>query len=362
MDGRRRLAHLVLSEGWTVSSAASFCGVSRQTASVWVSRARSEGLAQMSERSRRPKSSPSRTDGAVEEAVLRLASLYPAWGPAKLYALLWEPGQAPVCERTVARILARSGRRIQSPVKVPADPVRFERAQPNELWQVDFKGLGSRKARRESLTVLDDHSRYLLASREVASQTLHSAWSVLWDVFGEFGLPDALLTDNGSAFRNNGTWRWSSFDLRLMLLEIKPAHGRPYHPQTQGKVERLHETLELELEALPEAGLSAQPTLDAFRNRYNWKRPHQALGQRTPGAAYRPSSRPRPERMPEPFFPQDAAIRKCREDGEISFKGQIYRIGKAFARLPVGVLEDAYGKPHLCWAGKAVAPLQDFKV
>lgn len=234
MDSRRRLVSRVLESGFSVSAASKEAGVSRQTAHVWLARANeSGGILGMSELSRRPKNSPCSSSPEIVSQVLEIARQYPFWGAEKLYALLWPEGNAPICQRTVSRILSRSGRRVQPMPEPASEFTRFEREESNELWQLDFKKVGPRKNGKETVSTLDDAKRYCLALEVVPDQTLSSLWSVLWDVFGEYGLPKATLSDNGPAFRNNATWRWSSFDLRLMLLGIKPLHGRPYHPQTQ---------------------------------------------------------------------------------------------------------------------------------
>jgi len=359
MDARRRLASLVLESGWSVSAAAHESGVSRQTAYEWVGRARSEGVAQMVERSRRPKRLAQSAPKSVVDQVLTIAQQYPSWGPHILYALLWPDGEAPVCERTVARILARAGRRVSNSQAKPEATIRFERSEANELWQADFKRVGPRRHRQDSMSILDDAFRYCLSLTQVPDQSLESAWSVVWEALGEFGCPLQFLTDNGSAFRNNATWRWSLFDLRLMLLGIQSCHGRPYHPQTQGKVERFHGTIEREIQF--GQGDKLQPQLDAFRDRYNWLRPHQALGMRTPGSVYKPSDRKRPDKMPEPFFPEGATLRKTHE-GVLNYKSGRYKLGRAFTNLPVGLLEDEHGTLNLVWGNFFLAPLSDFKV
>ncbi len=360
MDSRKRLVSRVLEGGLSVSAAARESKVSRQTAHLWLVRARSDGLAQLSERSKRPKRSPRLSSEAVVEQVLAIAAEHPYWGPAKLHALLWPEGGAAVCERTVARILARAGRRIMPDHQAPSEPVRFERSCPNELWQADFKRVGHRKTRKDTLSLIDDAARFCLALNVVPDQTLSAAWGVLWSAFGEFGMPEAILSDNGPAFRSNATWRWSLFDLRLMLLGIRPVHGRPYHPQTQGKVERLHGTIEKELSFAPTSDVPA--ALKTFRDRYNWVRPHQSLGQRTPGSVYIPSCRARPERMPEPFFPDEAIIRICREAGKFNFKGHSYKLGIAFAGLPVGLLPREDCHFDIAWGEFNLGPLSDLKV
>jgi len=245
-----------------------------------------------------------------------------------------------------------------------ADPqpetIRFERANSNELWQVDFKKVGTRKNRREAMSVLDDSRRYCIALEVVPDQTLKSAWEVLWNSFGEFGLPAGMLSDNGPAFRNNATWRWSSFDLRLMLLGIKPAHGKPYHPQTQGKVERLHGTIEREIRF--EDRTDVPLVLREFRDRYNWVRPHQALDLKTPGSLYEPSKRTRPKTMPEPFFKEGCLMRRCHDPGVINYKGAKYKLGRAFTNLPVGLLHNENGVLEVIWGNFTLGPLEDLRL
>lgn len=360
MDSRKRLVSQVVDGGLSVSAAAREAKVSRQTAHLWLDRAREEGLGQMSERSRRPKRSPRLSEAAVVEQVLGIASEHPYWGPSKLHALLWPQGQAAVCERTVARILARAGRRVRPERAAPSEPVRFERSAPNELWQADFKRAGHRRARKDVFSLIDDAARFCLALKVVPDQTLGAAWGVLWSAFGEFGMPEALLSDNGPAFHCNATWRWSLFDLRLMLLGIRPVHGRPYHPQTQGKVERLHGTIEQEVRFTPTSDVAAE--LYGFRERYNWVRPHDSLCKRTPGSVYAPSTRTRPKRMPEPYFPEGAIIRTCHQAGKFSLKGQLYKLGIAFTDLPVGLLLRADDDFDIVWGEFNLGPLSDLKV
>src|SRR5262249_24915119 len=151
---------------------------------------------------------------------------------------------------------------------------------PNELWQLDFKGPVEVGRRRVSaLSVLDDHSRYLLALRPCPDMTYATVQAALWDLFGEAGMPEALLCDNAFAARNTDVGL-SAFDAWLIRLEIRPLHGRPYHPQTQGKVERLHATLEAEIwpRARRDSPEHFAADLEAWRPVYNAVRPHEALG------------------------------------------------------------------------------------
>jgi hypothetical protein len=243
------------------------------------------------------------------------------WGPRKIVAYLRNQNRPTPPVRTAAAILRRHTRVTQRPATVAADQ-RFERAEPNQLWQVDFKGyVEVARAKVYPLTVLDDHSRFLLALGCGEDVTRARAWNVLWDVFGEYGLPEAILCDN--AFGSSGlgvSW----FEARLMRLGVRATHGRPYHPQTQGKVERLHGTLEAEVfPRLPRDDRAAfEAGLDRWRREvYNAARPHEALGDRPPACRWRPSPRVRPTALPVMEYPSGVVLRRVASVGEIRWRG-----------------------------------------
>jgi hypothetical protein len=228
--------------------------------------------------------------------------------------------------RTVGAILARNGRIVPT-APTPALQ-RFEREFPNDLWQLDFKGpVEVDRKKIMPLTVLDDHSRYLLAFKPCTNLTMATAWSVLWDLFGEVGLPLQILCDN--AFNARANFRpagLSWFDSRLVRLGIQPSHGRPYHPQTQGKVEALHRSAVRELidfNARKDCEIHFHQDCDAYRHVYNTIRPHQALGDVPPVQRWIPSPRPRPAVLPEVIYPDGSVLRRVNH-GRIDFKK--YRI------------------------------------
>ena len=171
------------------------------------------------------------------------------------------------------------------------------------------------------LTVLDDHSRVLLALGCGTDVTMARAWDVLGKTFGEYGLPDAILCDNAFGSRGLGV---SWFEARLLRLGIRATHGRPYHPQTQGKVERLHGTLEAEVfPRLPRDDFAAFAAgLDRWRREvYNVLRPHEALGDQPPTARWRPSPRQRPHALPAIDYPPGATLRRVATVGDVRWKG-----------------------------------------
>jgi transposase InsO family protein len=202
------------------------------------------------------------------------------------------------------------------------------------------------------LTILDDHSRFLLALRCCPDQTHARTWDVLWGVFGDYGLPEQLLTDNafGSHGRHAPGPSW--FDARLVRLGIEPLHGRPYHPQTQGKVERLHGTLEREVyPRLARDNLSAfQGGLDQWRQAvYNPLRPHEALGDRPPVARWRPSPRPRPAALPTVEYPPGCVLRKVASAGEVRGRGAKLLAGHGLVGEHVRIDDD--GQAVTLWYG-----------
>ena len=345
---RTALVHAVRSAGLSVAEAARRFGVSRKTAHKWLARHDAQPERSLADRSRRPAKSPRRTPEAAEAAVLEARDRF-GWGPRKLHAWLASQGRPAPPTRTVAAILRRHGRIGPAPAPPGPPPRRFERARPNELWQLDFKGpLEVARRRVTPLSVIDDHSRYLLWLRPYTDMTYATVQAALWDLFGDVGLPEALLCDNAFSARTAGVGL-SSFDAWLVRLGIDPSHGRPYHPQTQGKVERFHGTLEAELwpRARRDEMAHFAADLEAWRPVYNAERPHEALGDRPPVSRWRPSERRRPDRVPEASYPagSDAAAGRPGRPGVLAMLQDPGRAGPG--------RRDGAGR-GACRAGRAV--------
>jgi transposase InsO family protein len=322
---RNAFIHHVLALSNPVALACRNFGISRKTAYKWLTRYRNAPNVPLLDLSRRPRSSPLRTAPDIENLVLSVRTKF-GWGPRKIHAHLVQQQHPLPSVRTVAAILKRH-HCINSPDSKNPALQRFERAEPNELWQCDFKGyLEVARQRVFPFTVLDDHSRYLFAVQPCLDQTMNTAWEILWLIFGEVGLPEALLCDNafGNRYLTPGL---SWFEARLVRLHIRPVHGRPYHPQTQGKIERLHGTLEKEV--WPRV---RRDHLDSFNHDvrqwrvevYNALRPHEALGDRPPLSRWKPSPRRRPDKLPPVEYPPDTVLRKVAAGGDIQWNR--YRI------------------------------------
>jgi transposase InsO family protein len=350
---RFALVHAVRHLHVTVAAAARQFGVSRRVAYKWLGRHDAEPDAPLTDRSRRPRVSPARTDADVEQHVLRVRDRF-NWGPRKIHFYLvrqqpadLSPDRVPAI-RTVADILRRHGRvGVKEPAERTAADTRFQRDTPNALWQVDFKGPVEVDRRRlMPLAVIDDHSRYCLAYQPCVDVTMASAWDVLWRVFGEVGLPEQVLADN--AFNTMGTARpagISAFDAKLVRLGITPSHGRSYHPQTQGKVERLNGSSVRELidfNARRDCRAHFEVDCQRWRGVYNTLRPHEALGDVPPVQRWTPSPRPRPGALPEVAYDAGAVLRVVGDSGVIHFKGHQVLCGRGTAGQRVEVREDEH--------------------
>jgi transposase InsO family protein len=340
MSLRLELVTLATAEGANVRELCHRYGVSPKTAYKWIARHREGGAEALADRSRKPASSPARCDSAVEDRVLRLRDDHPAWGGRKLRRRLRDTGHADVpAASTITAVLRRHGR--LAPATAAAAFVRFEHDAPNRLWQMDFKGhFATAAGRCHPLTVLDDHSRFALGLVACPDEQDATVRGHLTALFRRYGLPDRMLCDNGSPWGTAGSGqRYSALGVWLLRLGIGVGHGRPYHPQTQGKDERFHRTLNAEvIQGCTFADLNVcQHRFDPWRVVYNHERPHEALGLAVPASRYRPSPRPFPESLPVWEYGPTDAVRKVACDGTISFQGRPFDLGKAFRGERVAV-------------------------
>lgn len=338
MSERTELVRRHLEGGEPVAVLARAYGVSRKTAHKWIARARAG--ASLTDQSRRPHAMPRQTPAAVEAAVLAEKAAHPAWGGRKLHHRLRHTGVVEVpAPSTIEKILRRHGWEPQA--RAATAPTRFEAAAPHDLWQLDFKGWHPyRSGKIHPLTVLDDHSRFVLDVRCLEGQTLALVQPVLTGLFQRYGLPWAMLCDHGPPWGSGGLTR---FAVWLIQLDIALIHGRPYHPQTQGKLERMHRTLKAEVFAnrtYPDLA-SAQMACDRFRTEYNELRPHEALGYAVPVSRFRQSPRAWPAQLPEPVYPDDAHIRRVSGRGTIRYQGRVVPVSEGLVGHQVGVLPTA---------------------
>jgi transposase InsO family protein len=308
--------------------------IAPKTGYKWLERYRGAGLAGLSERSRRPLSSPWRSSADIEQAVLAVRDAHPAWGGRKIKAVLERRGLAAPSASTITGILRRHGYEIGAFGGGAQAFRRFEHARPNDLWQMDFKGhVGlADGGRLHPLTILDDHSRYCLDVAACGDQKTHTVQQVLTGVFRRHGLPLALITDNGSPWGDGPGSPFTPFGVFLIDQGVIISHSRPYHPQTMGKDERFHRSLKVEaLSGPPFQSLNAAAQkLSQWRMVYNLERPHEAIGMKVPAERYAPSPREFREKVEAFDYAPGDLVRRVQAGGRVSFKGHELRVPKAF--------------------------------
>jgi transposase InsO family protein len=356
-DQREEFVRLALAVGVNKQELCRRFGISRSNGYKWLRRYLAEGRAGLADRSRRPHRSPNRAAASVEAAVLEVRrDSNNSWGGRKIAKVLRDGGGAVAVPSasTITEILRRHGKLEEGAAEHPGPHQRFERAQPNELWQMDFKGhFDIGRGRCHPLTVLDDHSRYALGIEACGDERSATARERLTTVFRRYGLPAAMLMDNGPPWGDPGGGPHTAFTVWLMRLGVRVAHGRPYHPQTQGKDERFHRTLKAEvLNGRHFTDLAAcQRAFESWRHVYNHQRPHQALDLARPGERYHFSPRSLPEMLPPIDYGPDDSVRKADKNGDISFKNRRVHLGKPFRGEPIALRtteEDGVFSLHFC--------------
>lgn len=356
MDQREEFVKLSLLAGANRKELCRRFGIARSNGYKWLKRYVAEGRAGLAEHSRRPRRSPARSTEATEAAVLAVReNSNNAWGGRKIARVLARNDELAVpAASTITEILRRHGKLAAHEAEHPGPYHRFERETPNELWQMDFKGdFVSGRGRCYPLTVIDDHSRYALGVEACASQQDRPTRERLAAVFRRYGLPDKMLMDNGSPWGDSGGGRFTTFTVWLLRLGVGVTHGRPYHPQTQGKDERFHRTLKAEVLSGREFAdlTTCQSAFDRWRHVYNHERPHQALDLATPSERYRPSRRAFPETLPPIQYGPDDSVRKASSEGDIKFNNRRIRLGKPFRGEPIALrptTEDGVFSIHFC--------------
>jgi transposase InsO family protein len=316
-------------------------GISRKTGYKWLGRYRREGSEGLADQSRRPKKSPGQLPEAKVQALVTLRSTYPNWGARKIRRLLKNQGEKTLpASSTITAVFHRHGLIDASSKAAKPNWQRFEREVPNSLWQMDFKGpLSTVGGQAQALTVLDDHSRFNLCLKALPDQTRESVQPALTETFRLYGLPNSMIMDNGSPWGRDLLHPYTGLTVWLIRLRISVSHSRPYHPQTLGKDERFHGTLNRELligrqwRDIPDL----QAAFARFRDQYNFIRPHDALGLEVPASRYQVSLRSFPETLPPIEYDPGVLVRKVQQKGEIYFKGKILQVGHAFCGYPVGL-------------------------
>lgn len=361
MGERQEFVRLALAEGANRRELCRRFGISADVGYKWLARWQA-GDRELADRSRRPHVSPLQSSAAVETEVLAVRDAHPAWGARKIARVLEDRGQHAPAPSTVHAILKRH-ERIMPPVGGAPATQRFEKEAPNQLWQMDFKGwvrLGDGTP-CHPLTMVDDHSRFVPCLAACANQQGVTVRGHLERTFRRYGLPDALFVDNGAPWGEASGKRWTRLGVWLLKLGVGLLHSRPYHPQSRGKNERFHRTLKAEIFDFARfSDLAAvQRAFDAWRELYNFERPHAALDLDVPARRYRPSSRPMPEHLPEVIYDEGEVVRTVPSTkAYVSFKGRKWKVPKAFCgeRIAIRPL-DTDGRYGIFFAALRIAAI-----
>ena len=352
MSLKHEFVTLAQKEGANIRELCRRYGVSPPTAYQLLDRYSREGEAGLVERSRRPRHSPAQTPPDLERAVLGVRDEHPAWGGRTIRRVLLDRGYNRAPSASAITAILRRNDRLADRDRPQRSWLRFEHPQPNDLWQMDFKGnFPTGAGRCHPLTVLDDHSRFSILLQACADERTETVRECLTAAFRLYGLPVRMLMDNGSPWGHDADHPRTPLTVWLMRLGIQVSHGRPYHPQTQGKDERFHRTLNVELlQGRRFADWAAcQAAFDRWRGVYNTERPHQALDLATPISRYTPSPRSFPETLPAIEYGDEDHIRKVGVKGRISFKGHVFKVGKALQGYPVALRPTATDGVWRAW-------------
>lgn len=317
-------------------------GISRPTGDKWIERyLQGEDL---SDRSRAPRSMPGRIAAETEREIVSLRKQYPALGAVKLRRLMENAGHTDLpCARTFNNVLRRNGLIEPEASRAATPQRRFEKAAPNEMWQADFKGhfLLENGRRCHPLNILDDCTRFNLCIEALENETFSAVKPVMERLFREYGLPFSFLCDNGNPWGTAQSLGYTRFEVWLMELGVLTLHGKPLHPQTQGKEERFNRSFTREcLKGKRFADAHhAQSCFDEYRSFYNEVRPHCALELDVPAKRYRASDRRMPKTIEPWEYGSEYKLCRVKETGFFSYNGQSFFLSEGFGGKTIAVRE-----------------------
>jgi len=332
----------------TMSELCQKYGIARETGYVWLRRYRAYGLAGLLEHSHAAHRHANQTPEEIERMVLELRQAHMRWGPRKLKRILQrdEPGRTWPAASTIGALLKREGLVVARKKRWHTAPYTQPLAhadEANRVWCADFKGYfrTADGARIDPLTISDAHSRYLLRCQTVEKTNTARVQAIFEAAFREYGMPEAIRTDNGAPFASRALAGLSRLAVWWMKLGIVPERIEAGHPEQNGRHERMHRTLKQEVAQPPAANRrQQQEELDRFRQEYNEVRPHEALEMRTPAAVYQASPRKFPVRVPEPDYPATMLIRSVRRQGHFRWKKHDVFLSEVLWGEQVGLLPE----------------------
>jgi transposase InsO family protein len=343
--------------GWTMTELCKAFGVSRKTGYKILNRYQQEGICGLYDRSSLPQHRPNATKQHIVDLLIDAKGRHPTWGPNKLVPWLKKhyPGECFPAISTAGDILKRHGlvkpRRLRRRCAPASQPFRSA-GEPNDVWCGDFKGWFRVKNGKkcEPFTLTDACTRYLLECQAVSNTQMQTVKRQFEIAFREYGLPQAIRTDNGPPFASVGIAGLSRLSVWWLKLGIIPERIEPGRPEQNGRHERMHLTLKIDTAIPPKASLKKQQeAFDDFKKEYNEERPHEALDNQTPSDRYQPSERRFPRRLNEFEYPKHFETRRVRENGDIKWKGGRLFLSGALQNERVGLeqTEEDHWTVHL---------------
>lgn len=365
MDQRIKLIGDWLSGDYGKSELSRRYGVSRPIVDKWIGRYAANGVEGLKERSRTPHRRPNQTSEAVAARLIEAKLQHMDWGPKKLvrYLSIKSPETRWPAPSTAGELLRRQGlvsKRVRR-TKTPAYSHPFHGCDaPNQIWSVDYKGQFKTADGRwcYPLTVTDNDSRYLLACQALARPRLVETRPWFEWVFREYGLPDAIRSDNGSPFASVGLGGLSTLSVWWIKLGIIPERIKPGRPDQNGRHERMHRSLKAATLKPPAQDLHRQQeAFTVFREVFNAERPHEALDMETPASRYCRSERRYPDKLSEIEYGDEFEVRKVRSNGEIKWMGHLLYVSEALRGEPVGLKEAGDGLWELYFSTRHIGDL-----
>jgi transposase InsO family protein len=335
----------------TITKLCSEYQISRKTGYKWIKRYKEDNIFGLKEQSRRPHTSPQKTSEEYLKLILSTRDEFREWGGRKLRQYLLNEGNIELpCEKTFDRVLKKFNRVTAEESEKRKPWIRFEREFSNDLWQMDFKGhFGLTEGRCHPLTILDDYSRYSICLKACLGETEENVRQALEEAFRTYGLPNAITMDNGPPWKGAAPFRLSRLTVWLMRLQIKVGHSAPYHPQTQGKLERFHRSLKAEvLKYYQFKDLKdTQERFDEWREIYNNIRPHEGINLKRPADRYIPCLKEFPEQLQAIEYLDGDIVRKVKMCGTISMEGKNYFVGEHLYGEYVGIRQCKEGEADI---------------
>lgn len=342
VEQRREMLEAVERFGVAVTEACELYDVSRETFYYWQRRFGEEGEAGLENRSTAPKRSPERISRQLETRIVEMRRAHPRWGARRVRSELLRKGVKAPSRSTINRVIERNFLK-RAPAAPSPPPVRFQRERVNELWQIDAKEWHLVDGTEvQVVDGLDDRSRYCGHLEAFPALTSDVAISVFDAAAEEMGLPESVLADRDTVFTGRTHRTVSAFERHLWAQGVYTINGRPYHPQTQGKIERFHRTLGewLEDEGPFDTLEALNTSLAEFRHHYNHQRPHQALGEAvTPAEVFTAVDKadPHPDLAAERC--RREAIRPTAPNGNVSYSGWLIGLGRTWANTKVRIID-----------------------